>query len=198
MKYNTIDFISYTLYLIPKKLNQRFDILCNNCGQQVVFRPLQEMATCSSCGTHLKLEETERTISAVVIEKKEFLKIQQQPIPINQNPHYDQEQEFIEYAQRLKQLEKDWKEEQERFKVKNNKKMILPRKTQSLLFTIAGACLLICGIFFWRGSTFLLIIGGIWLFSSGKEYYKSIQYEQAKQDYEDEKERLQMAIDLLH
>lgn len=178
-------------------MNQRFDILCNNCGHQVVFRPFQEYATCAACGTHLKLEETERTIAAVIVEKQEFLKTQQQPIPAEQNDYYKRQQELIEYEKQLKQLEKNWEEQQKKFKVKNNKKMILPRKTQSLLFTIAGASLLLWGIFFWRGSTFLLIMGGIWVISSGKEYYNAVKYEQAKQDYEDQKERLQLAIDLL-
>lgn len=145
----------------------------------------------------MKLEETERTITAIIIEKKEFLKTQQQPIPVEQNNLYQRQQELQDYEEQLELLEKKWEEQQENFKIKNNKKMILPRKTQSLLFTLAGAGLLFWGIFFWRGSTFLLIMGGIWVFSSGKEYYKAIKYEDAKQDYLDEKERLQMVIDLL-
>lgn len=179
-------------------MNQRFDILCNNCGSQVIFRPFQEYATCATCGTHLKLEETERTVAAVVVEKREFLTTQQQPIPVEQNSYYQRQQELLEYEEQLKALEKSWEEKQETFKIKNNKKMILPRKTQSLLFTIIGSALLILSFTVWSSSnTFLIIMGFGWSISSGREYYKAIKYEQAKQDYEDEKERLQMAIDLL-
>ena len=179
-------------------MNQRFDILCNNCGSQVVFRPYQEYTTCSSCGTYLKLEETERTVATVIVEKQEFLKTQQKPISVGQNDYYLRQQELNEYEGQLKELEENWEQQQETFKIKNNKKMILPRKAQSLFFTVIGIIVILGTIIVWNSSnTFLIIMGVAWITSSGREYYKAIKYEQAKEDYEDEKERLQMAVDLL-
>ncbi len=166
---------------------KNFDIFCNNCGSQVVFQSAQRYTTCSACGTYLKLEETERTFAVVIVEKQEFLKAQQQPAPI--------EKDYSVQQQALLELEKDWDEQREGFMVKSNKKMILPRKTRSLIFLIISACSFLGGILF-DGEIFIWLGVG-WAVSSGEEYSKAIKYEKAKRIYEAQKEKLQLEMNLL-
>ena len=76
--------------------------------------------------------------------------------------------------------------------------MILPRKTRSLGLLIASLIFsLVCLIYFRDSYFFLIFIAFPWMTSNGKEFYKAIKYERAKQEYEDKKEQLEIAIDLL-
>jgi hypothetical protein len=158
----------------------------------------QGFTICQNCQTHLKIEETETTIETIIITEHEFLTTRQTPIPVYQDDNNEKLIRLQEYEEQLRILETEWSKKVEKFKIKNSKKRILPRKKRSLGLTITGFLILIYSIFFDRGnSTFLNILGGILFFTNVNEFYNWWQYNKGLQEFEEEKERLEMAIMLI-
>lgn len=50
-------------------------IICNNCGNDLIFPNERYLVTCPHCLTHLQIEELENTISATIIENPDFTKL---------------------------------------------------------------------------------------------------------------------------
>ena len=185
-------------------MTENFDILCNNCGQNIRLRLLsaqagfQEFATCPNCQTHLKIEETETTIETIVVTEREFLTTNQTPIPAYQNNAAESLIRLREYEEQLRILESEWSIEIEMLKVTKRNKQILPRKNRSLGLSVLGFVILLYAIIIDKGeATFLSTIGVIVLFTSGQEFYKWWRYKEALADFEEEKEKLEMGIELM-
>lgn len=60
-------------------------IVCNNCGNPLHFPDNQPQVTCRNCHTHLKIEETESTITATIIEQLDDTIFQQTAAEITVN-----------------------------------------------------------------------------------------------------------------
>lgn len=188
-------------------MNTNFDIVCNHCGRNLTVPPFQEYVVCTSCQTYLKVEESETTVTTIVIDEQEFLTVSKIPIST-------QNQDLQRYKEELATLEKEWLQKEEAFKGKKKKTGWLSKiqskitqtislKTQSLLWILFGVAIIIYGLFFSENSqnnqgsgflVFYIVFGGQILVGNGKEYLKIIRHEQATQDYLDEKERLEMLI----
>jgi hypothetical protein len=98
----------------------------------------------------------------------------------------------------LENLEAQWIKKSSAFKIKKSRKYILPRKNQSMALTIIGFLVLTYSILIDKGEkNFLSTIGVVLFFIKGQELYKWWKYSQALKDYEEEKERLEMAIQRL-
>lgn len=177
-------------------MTENFNIICNHCGQNVSVPPFQKYVTCYVCQTHLKIEETETTITATIVADKEFPTVNQSPIPINTS-NRNKQNELKEYQKRLQTVEQEWLKKEETFKFKRGGSLILPRKNQSITFLVLGIIIALISIVIPTiSNTVFYIIGPILIFTNGKEYRKSLKYEQAKQDYLDEKKMLETTIKL--
>lgn len=176
-------------------MTERFDIICNHCGQNLTLQPFQVVVTCPKCRTHLKIEETETRIESLVMTEQEFFTTNPTLIPYNEIPIQDNFELLKAYKEELENSEKQWLKKSETFKIKRNKKYILPRRNQSVILTVVGFFIFICSIFIDKGEqNFLSTLGLILLVTSGQELYKWWKYSEALRDYEEEKERLEMAI----
>jgi hypothetical protein len=175
-------------------MTERFDILCNNCGQTITLQPFQVFARCSNCQTPLKIEETETRIETMIITENEFLTTSQTLIPTNQPPVQNNFELLKAYEKELENLESEWIKKSGVFKIRKSRKYILPRKNQSIVLLIIGILVLCYFMFIDKGEESWEIIGGVIILISSQELYKWWKYSQALKDYEEEKERLKMII----
>lgn len=178
-------------------MTERFDIICNNCGQNLTLQPFQVVVTCSKCQTHLKIEETETRIETIIMTEQEFLTIKPTLILSDQISIQDNFQLLKNYEKELENLEKEWFKDLEKFKIKRGRKHTLPRRNQSIILTIIGVLIFIYSIFYNEKGGVLNTVGLIVLVTSGQELYKWWKYSKALENYEMEKERLEIVIQRL-
>ncbi|MFT6150003.1 MAG: hypothetical protein ACJAUH_002700 [Saprospiraceae bacterium] len=181
-------------------MTERFDILCNNCGQEgISFRPFQEVATCPSCQTRLKIEETETTIETIVIDEKEFLTMNPTPIPVYQNETQEKLLQLQTYEKQLRELEANWKKNIEKFKFEGDEKHILSQRNRSSGLLLLGLLIFLYSILIDKKErTYLTTIGLVWLFLGAQGFFHWMNYTKKSHDFEKEKERLEMKIWLIN
>ena len=165
----------------------RIDLICNHCGTSFQVASNEDYATCPACRTHLKIEEDDHTLWTVVVEQREYTT---KPIPAETLT-------IPMLKQNLAELDKAWKVELENYKIKDDKgNMILPRRNRSIALSILSVVLIMAGIFGWSYMWFIFV--GFGFLKHFKEAKKALEYEKAKQLYEDQREDIREAIFLLN
>lgn len=179
-------------------MNKRFEILCNHCGLKVIVESFENKVVCQNCQTYLQIEETETTVSSIIINKDKFLELEE----ISTIYDIETTDRIQFFKGELQRLEDNWAIDLESFKLKNGKKRNLPRRKQSLIFLIISVILILVGtysiLFSKNENYFSLIMGAIWLYTSSREYNKFRAFKESEEDYLNEKERLEYEIKLLN
>ena len=176
-------------------MTERFDIICNNCGQNLTLQPFQVVVTCPKCQTHLKIEETETRIETIVMTEQEFLTIKPTLIRYDEKPTQNSYQLLKNYEKELENLEKEWFEKIEEFKIKRGRKYILPRRNQSIVLLFIGIIMFLYSLSsYGEKGGFFNTVSLVLIATSGQELNKWRKYSKALENYEMEKERLEMII----
>ena len=124
-------------------MNRTFDIFCNHCGSKVIVKPFEVKVVCQNCRTYLQIEETETTISTLVIDELTFLELNDSLVVKGRSS----QNEIQFYKEELINLEGNWEIELETYKIKNGKKRILPRRNQSMVFLFIAIGMSLVGIY---------------------------------------------------
>jgi hypothetical protein len=174
-------------------MNTRFDILCNHCGSKVTLQPFETQVVCRNCQTYLKVEETETTLSTIIIDEEAFTALEDKPTIYDKKGYKN-----IQFLRdELQCLEVNWELEQEDFKINS----VLPQRKRSLIWLFVGlitALLGLYGLLFLDNFVWVLSITGIsWVYQNSREFYKFRKYKEAEEDFLDEKDRLEYEILLL-
>lgn len=164
----------------------RIDLVCNHCGVSFQVAANEDYATCPICRTHLKIEEDEHTFWTIIVEQRAYttksLPPEEVTIPL--------------LRQNLLDLQKAWMVEQDNYKIWNKGRLILPRRNKSMAYCLVALGLVIFFFLTWRFIS--LFIGSAIAYRYIPEFRKALEYERAKQLFEEQKEAIREAIFLLN